>query len=252
MKSIGLFFKFIIEALKDFKLNFGMYLPVYISFLLINFLMLIPWEFFGYQDKSGPEIIIAIIAGLLSLVCVTNVILIEKSRMKMREKEKLLYAAPTYLIYTLYSSLIILVFFSTFFLLPKTDANALQGASLSAILVYLKFAVAAIPAILAGVCVAMLPLASVLIDNDNANYFKLSLKLARKSPALVFLMGASSIFIEVPSVAIDLLPNLIAQTAAGFVYAFFDGILIIVLTKASVAIFYYLKKQIFGEAVYSS
>ena len=68
------FFKFVVEALKDFKSNFILYLRTYLLLLLINFLMIIPWEGLGYQDKSVPEVILSIFAGLLSLVCITNII----------------------------------------------------------------------------------------------------------------------------------------------------------------------------------
>lgn len=245
------FFNFLIDSFKDVKSNFGIYLPTYIVFVILNIIGAIPWEGLGFGEKSFTEIITSIVVGLASLVLVTNIILIEKSRIKVREKEKLIYAAPTYLIYTLYSSLIILLCFSFVMLFPASRPGVMTGVSLAVLFMLAKFFVVAIPAIIAAVCVAMVPLASVLIDNDSANYFKISFKMARTAPFLIFLFGASSLLIEVPAVAIDFfVQEWTTKFAIGFLYAFVDSFIIIALTKASVAIFYYLKKQTVGESVY--
>lgn len=246
MASVKFFFTALAESFLDFKNNFARYAGVYIAFLIMNVLAAIPWEGLGVEENSVYEILINIAVGLISLVIVTNIILIEKSLIKQREKEKLIYAAPTYLIYTLYSSLIILASFVFLMFFPKSE----QGMALDAVF-FAKVIVVAIPALVAGVCVAMVPTASVLIDNDNANYFKISFKMAKKAPLLIFLVAASALFIELPSVAIEwFASDWIVKLIINLVYAFIDSVVIIVVTKTSVSVFYHLKKLILGEKVY--
>lgn len=251
MGSIKYFFGCLRDSFKDFKVNFGIYLPSYIGFLIVGLVSCIPWEGLGFSDKSFQEVLASISIGLASLILVTNVVLIEKSRIKNRERERLLYAAPTYLIYTLYSTLIILAFLAGAAFLPAYQKGIMQGATFAMLANVVTFSFFAIPAILAGICVAMVPLASVLIDNDSVNYFKLSFKMARKAPILVFLFATSSLFVETPSLVIDLLgQEWVSRLIAGILYSFVDAMIIIVLTKASVAIFYHLKKLTIGESVY--
>lgn len=251
MGSLKLFFIFLSDSFIDFKANFKIYFPSYIAFLFVNFIGAIPWEGLGFGEKSFFEIVTSVIIGLTSLVIVTNIILIEKSKIKAREKEKLLYAAPTYLIYTLYSTLIILACFVFLIFFPATSPGVSEGTTFGVMILAGKFSLVAIPAVLAAVCVAMVPLASVLIDNDSVNYFKLSFQMAIKAPLLIFCFGASALLVETPAIVIDLFATeWMTRFIGGVLYSFVDSIIIIILTKASVTIFYYLKNLTIGESVY--
>jgi hypothetical protein len=157
-----------------------------------------------------------IIIGILSLIVIVNVILIEKSKTKMLEKEQLMYAAPTYLIYTLYSSLIILAGLFCFI----------------------------VPGIIAAILVGMVPLASILIDNDSVNYFKLSYKMARKDTVMIICFGLASLFIELPSFAFDLIPDWRIKLGVSVVYAIVDAAIITILTITAVRVFYHLKARL--------
>lgn len=251
MGSIKSFFHFLIHSIKETKSEFGVYFPTYVAFLFMNFIGVFPWAGMGYGENSFIEVVTSIVVGLVSLVLVTNIVLIEKSRIKSREKEKLLYAAPTYLIYTLYSSLIILACLSFLMFFPAKRPDVMSGVNLEIMYILGRFFIAAIPAIVAAVCVAMVPLASILIDNDSVNYFILSFSMAKRAPLLIFLIGGCSILIEAPALLIDYFAqDWMTKFAFGFLYAFVDSLIIIILTKASVAIFYHLKKETVGESVY--
>lgn len=252
MGSIKYFIRFFKESVSDFKTHFGLYLPTYIGFLIVSITGCIPWTALGFPDKSIQEVVVSLIVGLLSLILVTNVILIEKSRVKNRERERLLYSAPTYLIYTLYSTLIIVAFLALAVFLPAYQQGIMQREAISSSMINLAtYFLVAIPAIVAALFVAMVPLASVLIDNDRVNYFQLSFKMAKKSPLLVLLFGASSLLIETPALLIDLLgEQWMSRLAFGVGYSFVDSFIIIVLTKTSVSIFYHLKNLTVGESVY--
>jgi hypothetical protein len=216
MESIKLFGAFLNESFVVFRKEFRTYLNSFIALVFIGFLASFPWEGMGFEANSFYEIINGVFVGILSLIVLVNVILIEKAKFKGSDKEQLLYATPTYLIYTLYTSLIMLAGFFCFI----------------------------IPGIILGICFAMVPLASVLIDNDDVNYFKLSYRMARIEPWPIICFGVLTILIELPSFAFDLIPNWQIKLLLNILYSFIDSVLMIVLTLTSVKVFYYLKKKL--------
>ncbi len=213
MTSIKLFLKFLAVSYQKFLREFSEYAGSYSAFLIIGALACVPWEGLGYESNSFYEVMLQIIVGILSLIVIVNVVLIEKAKHKMVEKEQLAYAAPTYLIYTLYSSLIILAGLFCFI----------------------------VPGIIAAIFVGMVPLASVLIDNDSVNYFKLSFRMARKDPLMIISFGLASLLIELPSFAFDLIPDWKIRLVSSVVYCFLEAALLTILTITSVRVFYYLK-----------
>lgn len=216
MKSLKLFGQFFSESYKFFLRDFPKYLGSYLAFVFIDILAAIPWAGMGYESNSFYEIVFSILVGILSLIVIVNVILIEKAKYKHSEKEALLYSAPTYLIYTLYVSLIMLAGFLCFI----------------------------IPGIVLAICFGMVPLASVLIDNDSINYFKISYRMARKDAFLIFCFGVSSLLIELPSLAFDFFPDWRVKLGFNLAYSVINGVVITVLTITSVRVFYHLKKLI--------
>ncbi len=235
MSSLERYWKYLKESYKIVLENFPTYLPSYIAFLMIDLLAIFPWEALGYESQSFPEVMASILVGILSLIAIVNVVLIEKAKAKHREKEKLAYAVPTYLIYTLYSTIALLVAPGVFFL----AASALKLPS------YAIITLSVLPGIIGAVCVGMVPLASVLIDNDSVNYFKLSLNMARLDPVIIFCFGVVSILIEVPSMAFDYyLGDWVFRTGANFLYSIFDSAIMVVVTVASVRVFYHLKHRL--------
>lgn len=216
MTSIKLFLKFLNESLLKFSREFSEYVGSYIALLFVLVMACIPWEGLGYGANSFYEIMLQIIVGILSLIVIVNVILIEKSKIKMLEKEHLMYAAPTYLIYTLYSSLIILAGLFCFI----------------------------VPGIIAAILVGMVPLASILIDNDSVNYFKLSYKMARKDTVMIICFGLASLLIELPSFAIDLIPDWRIRLGVSLVYSIVDAAIITIMTITAVRVFYHLKTRL--------
>ena len=216
MTSIKLFLKFLNESLLKFLRDFSEYVGSYIALLVIGVGACVPWEGLGYGPNSFYEIMLQIIVGILGLIVIVNVILIEKSKTKMLEKEQLMYAAPTYLIYTLYSSLIILAGLFCFI----------------------------VPGIIAAIFVGMVPLASILIDNDSVNYFKLSYRMARKDIVMIICFGLASLLIELPSFAFDLIPDWRIKLGVSVAYSIVDAAIITILTITAVRVFYHLKERL--------
>lgn len=216
MGSVKLFFSFLVDSFKVFKKEFPEYLGSYLAILIINLVASYPFEGMGFEQNSFYEIVLQIVVGIMSLIVIVNVILIEKAKAKNLEKEPLMYAAPTYLIYTLYSTLLILGGLFCFI----------------------------VPGIIVAVLVGMVPLASVLIDNDSINYFKISYRMACKYPVLVISFGLATLLMELPSFGLDLIPDWRVKFAANFAYSFLDSAVMIVLTITSVKVFYHLKRAL--------
>ena len=216
MDSLKLFCSFYQDSYKKFTSQLRSYLGSYIAQVFIGFLAAIPWTMMGYESNSPTEMFMTLINVLLSLMVIVNVVLIEKAKMKGSEKESLMYATPTYLIYTLYTTIIIL---AGLFLLV-------------------------VPGVIAAVLLAMVPLAAVLIDNDSVNYFKLSIKMAKSNPGIIVWFGIFSVLIEAPNFGLDFISNWNIKLLLKVVYTFIDSALLILLTITSVRIFYHLKTKI--------
>ena len=215
MRSITLFCEILRVSYKELLKNFWTYMPSYMAFFIVDLISCIPLDAFGYGEDSFYKIALTLIVGVLSLIVVVNVVMIEKSKVMFLPKEPLLYTAPTYLIYTLYVSLAILAGVFCF----------------------------VIPGIIIAVLLGMAPLASVLIDNDSVNYFKISYRMARLDPVLIICFGFMSLLIELPSFAFDLIPDWGVKLGFNILYSFFDSAVLVVLTIASVRIFYHLKSE---------
>lgn len=216
MESLKLFCQFYKESYLQFSNNFRTYFGSYLAQVMIGFLAAIPWTTIGYESNSPLEMIMAIVIVILSLMVIVNVVLIEKGKLRGVEKESLMYATPTYLIYTLYTTIIIL--FGLFLLV--------------------------IPGIIAAVLFAMVPLAAVLIDNDDINYFKLSMKMSRSNPWIIIWFGVASVLVEAPNFAFDFIANWNIKLLLKVIYTFVDSALLVALTITSVRIFYHLKMKI--------
>jgi hypothetical protein len=216
MGSVKLFFSLLMDSFKAFKKEFPEYFGSYLAMLILNLVACYPFEGMGFEQNSFHEIVLQIVVGIMSLIVIVNVILIEKAKARNLDKEELMYAAPTYLIYTLYSTLLILAGLFCF----------------------------VVPGIIVAVLVGMVPLASVLIDNDSINYFKISYRMARKDAVLVICFGLATLLFELPSFGLDLIPDWRVKFGANFVYSFFDSAAMVILTITSVRVFYHLKRAL--------
>ncbi len=223
MKEFKLFFDWGIESLKEVLSQFEVYKRSFWFILILGIMSCIPWQAMGFEDNSLPEIVNSIVIAITSLVLVVNVILIEKKNILGRPKEKLLYSAPTYLIYTFYSSLL--------FLIPSFIIFSLTNSW------YVVF----VPAVLIGVCLVMVPVCSVCIDNDDVNYFKFSLGIVRRKPFLLLLFFVFTTLLEIIPFAFDLISFSYLKLGMTLIYSVLETMLIIILTKISVKIFYRVK-----------
>jgi hypothetical protein len=248
MTSFYLFTHFFKESYQTFVRDFSKYLGSYIAFVAISFLASIPWAGIGFESNGTYEIMMGILVAILSLVVIVNVILIEKAKAKNKEKEELIYAAPTYLIYTLYTTVILLAGFSTL-IIPGIFMSAFSGlVRLHSVIFITGLICLIIPGIILAILFGLVPLASVLIDNDSVNYFKLSYRMARSDMWLVFFYGLCSLLIELPTFAFDLFPDWHMKLIFNLLYSFVDSAILTALTITSVRIFYHLKQKLHDQS----
>lgn len=220
MDSLKIFFGFLRSAASEVAANPKDYFMSAVALFAINLITAIPWRAMGYESNSFYEILSNIIAAILNLVVIVNIVMIEKSKIKDRPKEGLLYTIPTYLIYTLYCMIIISI----------------------GLFLYI------IPGLIAYMILLMVPLASVLIDNDSINYFSVSFKMMKKEPLIIFCLSAATIFSELIFFLFDLIPDWRIAMGVEITYGLFDAFLVTVLTITSVKCFYYIKKLLMLRA----
>ncbi len=220
MKEFKQFGYFVADSIKELFANFKEYKFTFFVLLFLEILSCTPWESMGFESNSLPEIINSIIIALASLVVVVNIVLIDKKITLGGPKEKLLYAAPTYLIYTFYSSILFFVPLVLFFGLTNS------------------YVLAFIPGIFIGVCLAMVPVSSICINNDGVNYFKHSLKLVRRTPLLIFSFFSFSILLELAPLSFNLIVNSSIRLGVSVIWSIIETFLIVILAKVSVKIFF--------------
>jgi hypothetical protein len=181
----------------------------------------IPWAQLGLEENNTYSIIVTVLSGIFSLIVVVQIILIDKSIRLKQPKNSLLYAFPSYLIYSLYFTL--------------------------AFLFGLPFLI--LPGIYIGIMLSLTPIASILVDDHRESFFKISFKLVKKDFLLVFFFLLFNILLEVLSVAFDFIPDWKIRLFTNLFFSFGYAFMLIVLTKTSVNIFYYLDESLKKEGL---
>lgn len=214
MSAIRIFTAELKESVGDFKKHFPLFLPSIIFMLILCNLSFIPWEILGFESGSNVEIITGLFIGILAMVVSVHVILIEKSRLLGSPKEKLAYGAASYIVYTLYSSLIVL----------------------------LGIVLLIIPGFLALIFFSLAPVVALLSRDQKEGYLKQSINLVKKNTGLVVCYLGASMGVEIVSILLDLIDNWKMRVTIGIFYSFFEAFATVILTIFSVRLFYYLNR----------
>jgi hypothetical protein len=233
MNSFTLFFHALTKGHQIFFSEKNLYLRSFIGLSLIGLLGAIPFQEIHPLFVTF-EIVGSIIGAILSLIFIVDIILIEKGKFYKREKENLLYGVPTYLIYTFYSTLLLLIGPLLFLAISE-----ILGLSLLSKIVFSAF-----PGLVVGLLVVYVPLTSVLIDSDSVNYFKFSFKMTKNDFLMAFLLGFISIVLELLPFAFELIKNQVFKSLFLSLFAFLSAYLYIIFTIASVKIYFTIKARI--------
>jgi hypothetical protein len=211
MKNLEVFKTFFGQSRQIYRSNINLFLMSYMAFLGLCLTSILPLENLGFTD--GWVVIIALFIGFSGLIIVANIVLTEKARLLGTKKEKLIYGAPTYLVYALYSSLAVLL----------------------GILLFI------IPGFIALIFLSLAPVASLLSVDKSKGYLKQSIELVKKNTGLVSLYVVASLLVEIVSLLIDLIPDWRVRSGVGFLYAFVEAYAMLILALVSVKIFYHLR-----------
>ncbi len=231
MNAITVYLHALKSAHQLFSTEYGKYNKSFLSLIFIGLISAIPFRYFGVH-LAGLDEVTEIVGSFISLIFIVNIIMLEKARFYKREKEKLIYSAPTFLIYTFYSTLLMAV--GPIIILAVTKLFSLPQ--------YLQMILAGIPGLIVGLLVAFVPYASVLIDNDSVNYFKISFRMTTGNWGLTFLVFISALALEAFPLLFELLPNPLVKALGMGVFAFLNAYLYVLFSIGFVKIFFAIKK----------
>jgi hypothetical protein len=231
MNAINVFLHALKSAHQLFKSEYARYNKSFLSLVVIGFISAIPFKFFGVH-LAGLDEVTEIIGSFISLIFIVNIIMIEKARFYKRDKEKLLYSAPTFLIYTFYSTL----------LMAAGPIIVLGITKFLALPYFLQMALAGIPGVVVGLLVSFVPYASVLIDNDSVNYFKISFRMTTGNWGLAFLVFFSALALEILPLIFELIQNPLLKSVSLFLFAFVNAYFYVIFSISFVKIFFAIKK----------
>lgn len=233
MKSIKQFFEYIVFSHKELLHFFKDYRLSMLGLFLINLTVMIDWKSAMFMEHAYLETPLSFIVVLLNMYLIVNVLMIEKSKFLNQEKEHAFYNYPSFVIYTLYSGLIVIV-------IPFIIIGLDRGLGFNSII---SMFVAGVFAFLMSVIVSMCPVASVLIDNDYENYFKVSLRIARKYFGVLVLYTILTLLSEVPDILFTFIEDATLKSFSGLLYAVWDSYVLILVAKVGVKIFYGLYRN---------
>ena len=231
MNNINIFIHALKSAHQLFKVEYAKYNKSFLSLVFIGLISSIPYKYFGLH-LAGIDEAIEIIGSFISLIFIVNIIMIEKARFYKREKEKLIYSAPTFLIYTFYSTL----------LMAAGPILVLGLTKLLSMPHFLQMFLAAIPGIAVGLLVVFIPYASVLIDSDSVNYFKISFRMTSEKLGLAILVFFSALILEIFPLMFEFMQNPLAKSATLFLFSILNAYLYVIFSIAFVKIFFTIKK----------
>ena len=211
MSGFNLFWDFTKTSTNEVWQNKKKYLPSFLALVLLGNMESL-YTVLGGSEESNAFIFTSLFSTLLTFVVLSKVILDLKK--EQGGSGELKYFIPTFLLYNLYYSFI-------FF-----------GGLLFLILPGLYFLV----------MFSMAPFVAVLDDEADGGYFKKSRELVKKNISLVVWTSLVTLILEFTALLFTPIHDPIIKMVAGFCFSLPDAFVTLVVTIATVKIYYYLKK----------
>jgi hypothetical protein len=212
MSGLKLFGSFAKSGALDVLENKKLYLRAFLALILITNLETLG-PFFGIIPESNAFIFLTIAATLGTFIVLSQIVLIQK---KIHGGVgELKYFVPTFLLYNLY--------YSFLFLLG---------------LVFLI-----LPGFYVLIFFSMAPFMAVLDDECHESFFKRSKLLVKKNVSLVAWASIINLILEFSSLIISPIQNMNIKALANFCLSIPNAFVTIVMTIATVKIYYYLKRS---------
>lgn len=204
------FVNFFNEATAELKNNFKKYIGSFIGLVVLANLEE-TYKVFGGNEGDGGSIAIAFASIILTFIITAKIILMHKKN--PAKDEKMIYVLIPFLLYSFYYSL--------FF--------------------FLGLVCLVLPGLWVLIFFSQAPLVAALAPTEE-NFFKRSIKLVKKNIKLVAWISITSVLLEFLTLAFSPIANQKIRFILTALFSFPDAILTIILTIASVKIFYYLNE----------
>jgi hypothetical protein len=167
---------------------------------------------FGVAPESNVFIFLTIAATLGTFIILSQVVLIQKK--SHGGTGELKYFVPTFLLYNLYYSF--LFFVGLLFLI--------------------------VPGFYVLIFFSMVPFVAVLDDECQGSFFKESKLLVKKNVGLVAWASVTTLLVEFSALLVSPIQDQTIKAVANFLVSVPDAFITLVMTVATVKIYYYLKR----------
>lgn len=240
MNSLHEFKHFVTESTLEVMANKHLYTTAFLALVLLsNVESLLALT--GLTSDSASGLFISVAVALLAFVVLAQIVLIQKR--KHGGEGELSFVVPTFLLYNIYYTMVFfaVLFFPIALLNIPFRALNLNTHIAGQIAFYILVALDVVVAFLISVLFYMVPLIAVCDDEVTRKFFKASRTLVKKNFKLVAWLAFASLFLEFSFLAFSLIQEPVLKAAGSFAYSIPEAFFTIVLTIASVKIFYQLK-----------
>lgn len=210
MSSFALVRSFLESSYSDFKTHKHLFIKSFIVLVVLNALDAIPWELFGGEQNSGPEIFMSLIVGIISVFISVDVINSQVSIIRNKEKERLLYTVPSFFISQILYMLITLA----------------------------GFLLLIVPGIAAYILLGLAPL--ITIVEPNASAFKRSFELTKKNIAAVAILTIGMLVLEFFPYGVSLLPGWELRAVLLVIISYPLALLSFLVVQSTVKLYFHL------------
>lgn len=242
MKSLQEFKHYVTESTLEVLANKQLYLPAFLALVLLsNVESLLALG--GLTPESAASIFLSVAVALLTFVILAQIVLIQKR--KHGGEGELSFVVPTFLLYNIYYTMVFfaVLFFPVAILYIPFLALKLNTHMAGQLAFYVLVALNVVAAFLVSVLFYMVPLIAVCDDEVTGKFFKASRTLVKKNFKLVAWLAFATMFLEFSFLSFSLIQDPTLKAGASFIYSVPEAFFTIVLTIATVKVFYRLKNE---------
>ncbi|MDD4975718.1 MAG: hypothetical protein PHY93_15280 [Bacteriovorax sp.] len=211
MKGFKFFWSFVKNSYVEILENKPTYLSAFIALIFLGNVETV-FPMLGVVAESNVFIFLTIAATLGTFIILSQVVLIQKK--SHGGTGELKYFVPTFLLYNLYYSF--LFFAGLLFLV--------------------------VPGFYVLIFFSMVPFVAVLDDECQGSFFKESKLLVKKNIGLVAWASVTNLLVEFSALLVSPIQNQTIKGVANFFISIPDAFFTLLMTVATVKIYYYLKR----------
>lgn len=210
MGGLKTFWSFIKSSALEVLENKKMYTSAFLALVCLSNVETL-YPFLGLSEDSNAYIIMTILSAMMVFVVLSQIVLIQKE--KHGGSGQLGFLVPTFLLYNLYYSFLFFLGIVLFF----------------------------IPGIYVLIFFSMVPFVAVLDDEADGQFFKKSRELVKKNISLAAWASVINLLIEFSALLFNSIQNPVIKAVSNFLFSLPDAFVTIILTIATVKVYYHLK-----------